>query len=56
MLQKPYIYMIPLMLYRATPHRRGEGVPVTLLNTTEWQRYASQQLRRRSNVSGMQTR
>ena len=29
MLPKPYIYMIRLMLYRATPHSRGEGVPVT---------------------------
>lgn len=53
MLPKPYIYMIRLMIYRATPRQRERGVPVTLLNTTEWQRYASQQIRRRSNVSGM---
>jgi len=37
--------MIRLMIYRATPPPEGEGSG-HLLNTTDWQRYASQQLRR----------
>jgi hypothetical protein len=50
MFGRAYNLLMQHELYRALPHRRGEGVPVTLFNTAEWQRCALQQLRRELRV------